>query len=106
MAASDSFASGNWIVPEGNEDEFVSRWIEFAEWTRDNAAGFRDANLLRSAKDPRRFVSVAHWDDDSAQAHWRSLPGFLERLAACREMCDDAQTGRFQRVASVAATGD
>jgi heme-degrading monooxygenase HmoA len=102
MAASDSFASGTWFVREGREDEFVARWTEFAQWTRDNAEGFREANLLRSAKDPRRFLSVAHWDDDSAQARWRSLPGFLEKLGACRELCDDAQTGRFWRVASVA----
>jgi heme-degrading monooxygenase HmoA len=101
MAASDSFASGNWLVSEGSEDEFVSRWTEFVEWTRDNADGFREANLLRSAKEPRRFVSVTHWDDDSAQARWRSQPGFLEKLSACREVCDDAQTGRFRRVASI-----
>jgi heme-degrading monooxygenase HmoA len=101
MAASDSFASGTWFVSEGNEDEFVARWIEFAQWTRDNADGFRGANLFRSGKDSRRFLSVAHWDDDSAQAVWRALPGFLEKLGACRELCDDAQTGRFRRVASV-----
>jgi heme-degrading monooxygenase HmoA len=100
MAASDSFASGLWFVSEGKEEEFVSRWIDFIEWTRDNADGFREANLLRSAKDPQRFVSVAHWDDDSAQARWRSTPGFLDKLGACRELCDDAQTGSFRRVAS------
>jgi heme-degrading monooxygenase HmoA len=101
MADSDSFASGLWVVSEGREDEFVSRWIDFVEWTRDNADGFREANLLRSGRDPRRFVSVAHWDDDAAQARWRSTPGFLDKLGACRELCDDAQTGRFRRVASV-----
>jgi heme-degrading monooxygenase HmoA len=104
MADSDSYASGNWLVAEGKEDEFVSRWIEFQEWTRDNAAGFRGANLLRSHKEPRRFVSVAHWDDDAAQARWRSTPGFLDKLSACREVCEDAQTGRFRRVASMSAT--
>jgi heme-degrading monooxygenase HmoA len=104
MVASDSFASGNWLVSEGKEDEFVSRWTDFIEWTRANADGFRRANLLRSAKEPRRFVSVAEWDDEDAQARWRSLPGFLDHLGACRELCDDAQTGRFRRVASVGAT--
>jgi heme-degrading monooxygenase HmoA len=101
MADSDSFASGSWHVSEGKEDAFVTRWLEFIEWTRDNADGFRGANLLRSVKDPRRFVSVAHWDDEAAQARWRSTPGFLDKLGACRELCDDAQTGRFRRVASV-----
>jgi len=101
MTASDSFASGNWIVVDGKEDEFVSRWKDFIEWTRDNAEGFRGADLLRSGKDPRRFVSVARWDDDDAQKRWRSTPGFLEKLGACRELCDEAQTGRFRRVASI-----
>jgi heme-degrading monooxygenase HmoA len=101
MAASDSFASGNWLVREGLEDEFVSRWTDFLEWTRDNAEGFREASLLRSVQEPRRFVSFSEWDDDDAQAGWRSLPGFLDKLGACLDVCDDSETGRARRVVSV-----
>ena len=28
------FASGDWHVTAGSEDEFVQRWTEFLEWTR------------------------------------------------------------------------
>jgi 3-hydroxy-9,10-secoandrosta-1,3,5(10)-triene-9,17-dione monooxygenase reductase component len=31
----------------------------------------------------------------------RSLPGFLDKLGACLELCDDAQTGRFRRMVSI-----
>jgi heme-degrading monooxygenase HmoA len=101
MAEGDSYASGNWVVKEGNEDEFVSRWTDFLEWTRDTAHGFQDANLLRDGGDPRHFVSFARWEDDAAQEAWKASPDFPEKLGACRELCDDFRGGAFTRAVSV-----
>jgi hypothetical protein len=61
-----SFASGNWIAREGNEDEFVSRWLEFLRWTQENADGFSEATLIRDNSDPRHFLSFA---EAGASAH-------------------------------------
>jgi heme-degrading monooxygenase HmoA len=101
MADGASYASGNWLVKEGSEDDFLSRWTEFLEWTRDNASGFREANLLRDGGDPRHFVSFAQWDDDASQEGWRALPEFPGKLGACRELCEDFKGGAFTRVVSV-----
>jgi heme-degrading monooxygenase HmoA len=100
MGEGGSYASGNWLVNEGSEEEFVSRWREFLEWTRDNAGGFQEATLIRDTADPRHFVSFARWDDDESQSAWRSLPEFPEKLGACRELCADFQGGAFRQAAS------
>jgi heme-degrading monooxygenase HmoA len=88
-------------VKAGSEDEFVSRWREFLEWTRDSAAGFEEATLIRDATESRHFVSFARWADDGSQQAWRSLPEFPEKLGACRQLCDEFQGGSFNRAASV-----
>jgi heme-degrading monooxygenase HmoA len=88
-----SFASGNWIAREGNEDEFVSRWLEFLRWTQENADGFSEATLIRDNSDPRHFLSFAQWESEEAQQGWRSLPGFAEKFGACHELCEDFQGG-------------
>lgn len=63
----ESYASGDWMVSEGREDEFVSRWLEFLRWTRENADGFKEATLIRHVSDSRHFISFAQWDSDEAQ---------------------------------------
>jgi heme-degrading monooxygenase HmoA len=105
MADGDSYASANWLVAEGNEGEFEARWIEFLEWTRDNAQGFRGAELIRSERDPRRFVSFSRWDDESDQRAWRWIPEFVARFGACKDLCEETQGGTFRRVASVGPPG-
>jgi heme-degrading monooxygenase HmoA len=99
----DSYASGNWMVKEGNEDEFLARWNEFLEWTRDNADGFGHANLIRDVSNPRHFLSFAEWADAESRSAWREMDGFAQRFGACRELCDDVQAGVFDRVAAVSA---
>jgi heme-degrading monooxygenase HmoA len=101
MADAVSYVSGNWLVTKGSEDEFVSRWTQFLQWTLDNVAGFQEATLLRDADDSRHFVSFARWDDGGSRDAWRSSDGFAEKFGACRELCDDFQGGPFTRVASV-----
>jgi heme-degrading monooxygenase HmoA len=101
MADGDSYASGTWVVKPGNEDQFVARWVEFLEWTRDNAHGFQGATLIREQDDTRHFVSFARWEHDDAQQEWRALPGFAEKIGACRELCEDMRGATFSEVASV-----
>ena len=101
MADGVSYASGNWLVTSGSEDEFVSRWTDFLQWTRANIAGFQDANLVRDVVDSRHFVSFARFDDDASQGAWRSADEWAQKMGACRELCDDFQGGQFTPAASV-----
>src|SRR4029453_9772591 len=93
----DSYASGDWHVKAGNEEEFLARWREFLEWTRGTADGFGGAVLLRDSSDPNHFVSMAEWASAQAQEGWRSLPDFPQKLGACREVCDEMRGAPFER---------
>ena len=85
------YTSGNWTVKEGKEEEFISRWTEFTEWSLTNAPGAETFVLIRAASDPRRFTSFGAWEDMASVTAWRDRPEFQERLAACRALCDDFQ---------------
>jgi len=98
--SSDHWASGQWAVRAGSEDEFVARWRDWLEWTSTNAPGFRSATLVRNEGDGTRFVSFSDWDDAETRAAWEGSDGFCERMAPLRELCDDVQTGNFRTAAS------
>ena len=83
------FASGNWVVKEGSDDEFVARWITFVSWSKENAPGADSFNLLRDQQDPHRYLSFSGWSDQEAMDAWRSAPEFARLLGACRELCED-----------------
>jgi hypothetical protein len=63
--ATESWASGNRVVSERNREEFLARWTEFLQWTRDTVSGFAGAVLIRDADDPTHFTSFARWKDPS-----------------------------------------
>ena len=85
----DQFASGNWLVSQDRDTEFVGRWKEFLEWTRASVAGLRSAHLIQDREDPQHFISFAAWESAEAMQAWRSLPDFGQHLNACRALCDD-----------------
>ena len=83
------FASGDWVVAEGKEDEFLQRWTEFLQWTKAEAPGFIEAHLLQDAENPRHFVSLSEWSDGSARTNWRTKEDFRSHLDAARSVCDE-----------------
>ncbi|HEY3210740.1 MAG TPA: antibiotic biosynthesis monooxygenase family protein [Actinomycetota bacterium] len=97
------YTSGNWMVREGNEEEFVTRWTEFTEWSLANAPGAETFLLIRDATDPRHFNSFGSWEDAGNVTAWRDRPEFQERLAACRALCDDFKGTDFTLSAAVGA---
>jgi heme-degrading monooxygenase HmoA len=88
--ASEHYASGNWTVKAGMEDEFVARWRAFLSDSTKTAQGFGTARLLRDADDPRHFLSFSEWAEAGARDAWKvesrvregagRLPGALRRL--------------------------
>jgi heme-degrading monooxygenase HmoA len=87
-----------WHVKEGNEEEFVRRWGEWAEWSRRQGL-VEDALLLRDAEDPQRFVSFGPWEGVVAIAGWRALPGYQERVDRLRRVVDGFQPRTLEVVA-------
>jgi len=98
---SDQYASGNWVVNRGRENEFIERWTEFLEWTRASARGLRSAQLIQDADDRRHFISFASWESLEAMTIWRSLPDFTTRLGACRALCEDFRGSSYTVAATV-----
>jgi heme-degrading monooxygenase HmoA len=83
------YTSGNWIVKEGSEKEFIARWTDFTQWALANAPGAESFVLIREVADPRRFVSFGAWEDAETVKAWRERPEFQQGLAACRALCED-----------------
>ena len=96
-----AYASGNWRVTEGNEEEFVTRWTDFLEWSREQVPGLENATLIRDEQDPRHFVSMATWADVGSRRSWQSHPTFAEKLGACRSLCDGLDSGSFELAALI-----
>jgi|SRR5262245_6507926 len=99
MASSEKWASGQWIVKAGSEDEFVERWRAWLSWTKDNCAGLRSATLIRAEDGGQRFISFSDWDDASTRAAWEGSDEFREKMGAVRELCEDVQSGNYELAA-------
>ena len=97
------YTSGTWVVKEGQENEFISRWTEFTGWAHTSAPGAQTFLLIRRNDEPRHFQSFGAWDDTDSVTAWRSGPEFQKRLAACRELCEDFSTADHTLAAAVGA---
>ena len=87
--AIQNYASGDWRVRPGSEDDFIARWTEFLDWTRESAPGLLSARLIRDADEPGHFVSFAEWQSLASLNAWRGLADFATKLGACRAICED-----------------
>jgi heme-degrading monooxygenase HmoA len=81
----EPYTSTTWIVKPGQEDEFVRRWTEFAEWSAGQGLA-APAMLLRDVDEPTRFVSFGPWENLQMIWRWRGLTGFQERVASLNEV--------------------
>jgi heme-degrading monooxygenase HmoA len=99
------WASGNWLVKDGSQEEFISRWKDWLGWTSQNVSGFRTATLLRSDDDARRFTSFSDWDDEASRMAWANSDGFKQKFGAVRELCDEFIGGNYEQAASFSSAG-
>jgi heme-degrading monooxygenase HmoA len=97
----EPFASGDWHVTAGKEEEFIERWREFMEWTRKTQPRLVSASLLRDTAEPRHFLSFAEWDHAAARDAWKQSDGFMQRFSACRKLCDDMRGSDYERVVAI-----
>jgi heme-degrading monooxygenase HmoA len=96
-----NYASGDWRVRAGAEDEFIARWTEFLQWTRAEAPGFLMARLICDPEDPAHFVSFAEWENLAAIQRWRGLPDFGAKMGACRSLCEEFRGSNYTLVVQV-----
>ena len=96
-----SYSSGEWLVREGSEEEFIERWNSFIEWSLDNAPGAVSFVLVRSTEEPRKFLSLGAWENKEAQEAWRDMPRMQVMLGHCRALCDEFDTYRYTLAASL-----
>jgi heme-degrading monooxygenase HmoA len=101
MADVQDYSSGDWHVRAGSEDEFIARWREFLEWTRESVPGFVSARLVRDVAESGHFVSLGEWDSADAVDAWMTLPEFATKYGACTELCEQARGTRYTLAAEV-----
>jgi quinol monooxygenase YgiN len=95
-----SYSSGEWLVQPGSEEDFVSRWTTFIEWTLNNAPGAMSFVLVRSTEEPRRFLSLGAWENQEALGTWQQMPQMQELLGQCRELCEEFEFHPYTLAAS------
>ena len=81
------YTSANWWVRSGQEDEFVGRWQALVG-TAKEVSGSGEFHLLRDSQNPQHFQSFGSWRDQAAADEWRQGAAFVERMKACRELCE------------------
>lgn len=97
------YASGTWQVKEGREEEFIERWREFLEWTRETFPAMRVANLLRDSGVPGHYLSFSEWADESSRQAWKQAPDFETHIGACVALCENMTGADYDVALSVGA---
>ena len=90
-----SYSSGEWLVREGSEEEFIEKWITFIEGALNEAPGAVSFVLVRSTEEPSKFLSLGAWESQQAQERWREMPQMQVMLGRCRALCDEFDTHRY-----------
>jgi heme-degrading monooxygenase HmoA len=94
------FTHTTWQVKAGQEEEFVARWREWAEWS--HRQGLRaHARLLRDVENPGTFVSFGPWETIAAVRTWRHEAGYHERVARLQELVERFEPRTLEQVAEI-----
>jgi heme-degrading monooxygenase HmoA len=76
---SEVYSHGTWTAKDGEGEQFVEAWTEFAEWLK-TQPGAGTARLTRDLSEPNRYLSFAPWESPEAMHAWKSSPEFRERM--------------------------
>jgi heme-degrading monooxygenase HmoA len=89
---------GSWRPYEGQEDAFVARWEEFAEWAS-GMPGAGRVTLARDLRQPGVFVSFAAWESIEAVRSWKASEEFRERMSRVQQHVDEFAPTELETVA-------
>jgi heme-degrading monooxygenase HmoA len=97
----EHYASGVWQVKLGNDDEFVERWKEFLQWSRENYPALVVAKLLRDSGTAGRYITFSEWTDEASRNAWKQEPEFKARIGAFVALCEDMRGADYELAATV-----
>jgi quinol monooxygenase YgiN len=95
------YASSQWIVKPGHEDEFARIWQSTADQASLEfpAVTFR---LLRDAGNPRRFIAfTGPWRNAEQLSTARSAAPFRELVAASEPIIESSELSAFELVVEI-----
>jgi heme-degrading monooxygenase HmoA len=97
---SEAYSSGNWKAKDGEEDQFVEAWTEFARWLS-TMPGAGTARLTKDLSEPGRFMSFAPWESAEAMHQWKNDPAFRERMGAVQAHVAEFAPSEWELVTEV-----
>jgi heme-degrading monooxygenase HmoA len=83
----ETYTTGSWKPFEGQEEEFLAAWREFAGWAS-SLPGAGSARLARDLREPDRFVSFMQWESIEAVRAWKTSPEFKPRMGRVQQHVD------------------
>lgn len=95
------YTHGVWTVKQGQEDDFVRLWTDFAKWSKTAVPGALWAKLLRDREHANRFITVGPWQSLEDIERWRSEPGWRERIGGVRELLVGFEPSTLDVVAEI-----
>jgi heme-degrading monooxygenase HmoA len=95
-----TYTNGIWLLRDGQEDEFVAAWREFASWGH-TWPGCGTLRLVRDRDDASRFMSFGPWESFEAQHAWKESPECKERIMRVRQHVVDFTPSVFEHVTTV-----
>jgi heme-degrading monooxygenase HmoA len=75
------YSSGTWKTKDGEDEQFVAAWTEFAKWMS-TMPGAGTARLTKDMDNPGHYTSFAPWESADAMHAWKSDPAFREKMGA------------------------
>lgn len=105
VAIGAPLTSANWMVKDGNQQDFIEQWRSLAEISLESP-GAQSFFLIQDVANSRHFVSFGQWDDQGSITTSRSRPRFLEQFRRCQALCDESPGSDYRVVVAVRGTGD
>jgi heme-degrading monooxygenase HmoA len=100
-AKGELYAVDIWQVKTGREQDFISTWSAFTQWTLRTQPGAGQAYLLQDPAQPARFLSVSPWQSAEALHRWRDHSAFGAFVTQAQGLCDELQTQTLRLAATV-----
>jgi heme-degrading monooxygenase HmoA len=97
---SEVYSSGAWKAKEGEDEQFVEAWTEFARWLN-TMPGAGTARLTRDLSEPGRYLSFAPWESAEAMHAWKNDPAFREHMAPVQQHVAEFAPSEWELVTQV-----
>ena len=82
------YSIGAWTIKPGRENEFISAWNGFAQWTTEVTFGASQGTLVQDIDEPRLFYCFWPFNSADDVRDWRSEPKFREFMMRMRAFCE------------------